>query len=180
MTSQPVTLQMTIQPDRSQLQQMERRARNFWVSGIVGLLGLQVLGGVAAVLLSSGDPSVAIVPNYHRAALDWDMTHREQHLLDRLAWRIETEIGLLNVEGRRQVVVSIFDDQMAPVGGVRLTARLYHHSRGGQVDTVHFRETSEGQYESQTALQKRGLWQVDIKIEGDHGIALHSQEMEVL
>ncbi len=62
--------------NRDELEQAERRARHFWVSLIVGLLGLQVAGGITAIFLSVGDPSMAIVPNYHQAALNWDVTSR--------------------------------------------------------------------------------------------------------
>ena len=62
------------------MQQLERRARRFWVSVIVGFLGLQVLIGVASVVLALNDPSVAVIPNYHQSALDWDVTHRARNV----------------------------------------------------------------------------------------------------
>ncbi len=90
--------------NRDELERAERRARHFWVSLIVGLLGLQVAGGITAIFLSVGDPSMAIVPNYHQAALNWDVTHRAHQLTQQLGWKIDPTIGVRDeASGARQL-----------------------------------------------------------------------------
>lgn len=180
MKEQAIAPESSTRFDRLEMQRMERRARNFWVTGVVSMLGLQVLGGITAVMLSAGDPSTAVVPNYHRAALDWDITHREQQLVQRLGWQVSTDVGRINASGRRFVAITIIDGKLAPVRGLKVAAKVYHHSRGRQVDEVMLTETADGHYTAETGLQKPGLWQLEMKIEGEHGIAAVSRELEVL
>lgn len=50
----------------------ERNSKRIWVSLVVLLLGLQIGIGAIAISLATSDPSVAVVPDYHEAALNWD------------------------------------------------------------------------------------------------------------
>ena len=74
----------TVPMNADELKQLERRARRFWVSVIVGFLSLQVVIGIVSIVLSISDPTLAVIPNYHQAALDWDVTHRARQLADQL------------------------------------------------------------------------------------------------
>jgi nitrogen fixation protein FixH len=161
------------------MQQLERRAKRFWVSVIVGFLGLQVLIGVASVVLALNDPSVAVIPNYHQSALDWDVTHRARQLADQLGWQIDYNVVPAEQTGHRSLLVSILDRDGKPVSDLNVSAKLYRHARGGNVDKIKLKAVADGNYQADTKLTEKGLWQVELVIEGEHGIASLSREFEV-
>jgi nitrogen fixation protein FixH len=162
-----------------ELQQLERRARRFWVSVIVGFLGLQVLIGVASVVLALNDPSVAIIPNYHQSALDWDVTHRARQLADQLGWQIDYNVVPAEQPGQRSLLVTILDRDSQPVRDLNVSAKLYRHARGGNIDKFRLKAVADGNYQADTKLTEKGLWQIELVIEGEHGIASLSREFEV-
>lgn len=159
---------------------LERRARRWWVSGIVSLLGLQVFIGIGSVILAVSDPTVAIVPNYHQKALDWDTAQRAAVLTGKLGWHVTPLVGLVT-EGNNQrlVRVSIQDQQGRPVSDLNVSAAVYHHARGSEIHNLKLVETDAGYYEGTTKLTQPGVWQVFIQIEGMHGIASDNREMMV-
>ena len=158
----------------------EKHARHFWVGLVVGLLGLQIAGGMFAVYLAMADPSSAIVPNYHYSAVNWDTTRRARQLTEHLEWNISTTVGAqLSESDRRVVRVEICDSQGAPMRGLNITASLYHHARGSEIHAIRFIEVDPGVYSGTTSLTQPGLWQVTLQIEGDHGVAEDSRELRV-
>lgn len=169
----------TIGMHPDELKVLERRARRFWVSVIVGFLGLQVLIGVASIVLALSDPTVAVIPNYHQSALDWDVTHRSRQLAGQLGWAIDYNVVPSEQAGQRSLLVTILDRDRRPVGGLNVSAKLYRHARGGEVDKFKLKAIAEGNYQADTKLSEPGLWQVELMIEGDHGIASMSRELEV-
>lgn len=171
---------MTTVPTAAELARVERNARRWWVAGIVGLLGLQVVIGIGSVILAVGDPTVAIVPNYHQKALDWDASQRAVHLTKKLGWNVMPLVSLPSPEtGKRLVRVAVRDRLDQPVSDLNVSASVYHHARGSEVYDLKFVETDSGYYESMTSLVQPGVWQVNLQIEGNHGIAIDAREMMV-
>ena len=58
--------------EASDHREANRRAALRWGGFVVALLSLQVIGGIAAIMIATGDESFAVVPNYHQKALHWD------------------------------------------------------------------------------------------------------------
>ena len=171
---------LTVPTTAAELARVERNARRWWVAGIVGLLGFQIVIGVGSVILAVGDPTVAIVPNYHQKALDWDASQRAVHLTEKLGWTVVPLVSLPSpVTGKRLVRVAVRDRLDQPVSDLNLSARVYHHARGSEVYELQFAETDAGYYESMTSLVQPGIWQVSLQIEGNHGIASDTREMMV-
>lgn len=160
--------------------QLEKRARRFWVSLIVGLLGLQVIIGIVSIWLSVGDPSVAVVPNYHQKALDWDATHRARELTRKLGWHIAPIVGeFLPDSGRRLVRVAVRDRAGGGVTELNLSGKVYHHARGATIHELRFTETDPGYYEATTSLAESGLWELQLQLEGNHGVASEVRDLVV-
>ncbi len=163
---------------REELTRAENRARRFWMAGICGMLGLQVLIGVGSVFLAVGDPSVAIVPNYHQAALDWDATQRARHMTARLGWKVVLDIAPLSADSDKRLIrVAARDAAGKPIGMLNITAKVYHHARGSEIYEMQFTEVETGDYEARTSLVASGIWQFQLQMEGDHGIASQSSEI---
>lgn len=160
---------------------VERKARRFWVSLIVGLLGMQVVGGAFAIYLATSDPSVAVIPNYYQAGLDWDIKRRNLNQMNLLGWKASVLVEPEDVElGQRIIKVSVRDQRDTPVSGLRISSRIFHHARGTEVFKLIFDEAQPGSYVAVSRLTQPGLWQVDLVLEGDHGIAEENQVIDVL
>lgn len=158
---------------------LERKARRFWVSIIVGLLGLQVIGGAVAIYLATSDPSVAVIPNYYQAGLDWDVKRRNMNRMKTLGWTTSVLVDAEDVDlGQRMVTIQVRNSQGAPVSQVRVAAQLFHHARGMEIHRMIFDETAPGDYVAISRLTQPGLWQVDLTLEGNHGIAEDSHVIE--
>jgi nitrogen fixation protein FixH len=165
---------------RAELIQAERRARHIWVTIVVGLLSLQVAGGITSVLLAVGDPSAAITPHYHESALNWDTTRRARQLSQQLGWRIKYSVDALADDSRtREFRVEVVDQEGAAIEDLHLTAELFHHALGKEVHRVRFVEVLPGVYATDVAIAKAGIWQAELRLEGAHGIAAESQELTV-
>ncbi len=164
----------------AEMAQAERRARRFWGTLIVGLLGLQVFIGIGSIFLSIGDPTVAVVPNYHQKALDWDATHRARQLTKQLGWHIVPQVGVLSPENQKRLVrIGIRDRAGRVVPGLNLSAKVYHHARGANIHELRFTETEPGYYETATSLAAAGLWELQLQMEGNHGIASDVRDLVV-
>ncbi len=159
---------------------LERRSRNVWVTAVVGLLSLQVIGGVTTVMLAVGDPTGAIIPNYHSKAVNWDSTRRALQMTDELGLAIRADATISPVDSsKRTLLVEVFDREQQPVTQFRLHAKVFHHARGSEVHSVALDEAQPGVYVASTSLSQAGMWQLELQIEGEHGIAAVSQEMFV-
>lgn len=156
----------------------ERRARRFWVGLVVTLLGTQVAIGMFSLYLSVGDPSNAIIPDYYRAAVNWDVTRRARELTQDLQWDVAPTVSQA-VDGERVVSVHLVDGERQPVRGVHIRGQVFHHARGGERYALQFSEIADGVYATPTQLTQSGLWQLRLRMEGDHGIAEHEQELRV-
>ncbi len=170
-------MQSTAKPDAAEMERVERRARRFWVGLIVTFLGVQVIIGGFSVYVAVGG-SDAVIPNYHQAALDWDIKHRSVQLLDKLGWNVEVAVSPINA-GKRSLQVVIHGKGASRIEQQSVLAKVYHHAHGKEIVKVVLREQSPGIYENSIDLLQPGLWHIELAIEGDHGIASKTLNIEV-
>ena len=165
--------------NQTELQRANRRAAWRWGSLIVGLLGLQVAGGVIAILLATGDESVAVVPNYHEKALNWDREIAAQAASAALGWKCDvapTGAGSLPAGLR----IALTNREGNPVQVVSGTLRLYRHARANDVRELPIRPGEFSLVELPGCFEVAGLWQVILELRGDRGERfMHSQEVQV-
>ncbi|WP_153556914.1 FixH family protein [Roseimaritima sediminicola] len=148
-------------------QAAERRAKRFWVSLVVGLLGLQVVIGGVAITLATGDPSVAIVPDYHQAALNWDQHRAALSAPRRWGWQTQLDVSsTANTSGQRAIVLELRDGQGRPLSNLSVTARVFHQARASQAHHVALTETSEGRFIGSIEMARRGVWRLEVDVEG--------------
>lgn len=158
----------------------ERRARRFWVSVIVGLLGLQVLGGIGTIYLATRDSSVAVIPNYYQAGLDWDITKRNRDLFVTMGWSCVVDVHEADLEyNQRMITIQVRDKLHQPVVDLRVTGQIYHHARGNDVHRLQFDQSHPGEYVAMIKMTQSGLWQMNLTFEGDHGIAEENLVIDV-
>ncbi|WP_417740013.1 FixH family protein [Rosistilla oblonga] len=153
---------------RTDQQIAERKAKWFWVSLVVALLGLQLVIGGVAIKLATGDASAAIVPNYHQAALNWDQIHSERTAAKRLGWTVDLDVSsVADGRGMRAVQVSIADADGKPIDDLQVSADIYHHARAAEVQTVDMQPVGDAEYQVLAPMERSGLWQVDLNIRHD-------------
>lgn len=144
----------------TETEKAERRAKRTWVSLVVGLLGLQIVLGAVAINLATTDRSVAIVPDYHNVALNWDKENASRTLAGRSGWNLQVDLSdTVDESGMRHVGVSVHDNDDQPVDELKLNAVAFHHARGD--DTIEFslQSIGDGRYQALVPASRAGVWQ---------------------
>lgn len=156
------------------------RAAWLWGSLVVAFLILQLVIGGLAFNLATGDPSVAVMPDYHQRALNWDDEIARRQRSDQLGWRATLTWGIVNVsetgEGGRQVVVQVADTGGSAVTGGDASILFFHHTRAGDVATLRLQERASGQYVATLPMQKPGYWDIEFSLARGPGEAFWHQE----
>ena len=141
----------------------EQKAKRFWVALVVLLLGLQVVIGVVAINLATGDSSAAVIPNYHNEALNWDATHKQRTALTRLGWNLTlVPSDVVDGQGGRVIRVEVSDEHDVGVDDLQISVDAYHHARGRDVAKFTMDPLNGGTYQAIAPMRQSGLWQLEI------------------
>ena len=150
--------------NQTDIKAANRRAAWIWGSMIVGLLGLQVAGGIFAIILASGDDSVAVVPDYHQKALKWDEEMAVRRASEQLGWQYDVQATDAAGQTATGLVATLKDDKGQLVDVRSGTLRWYRHIRandvaelpipGGQLTTMRLDD----------CFDANGLWEVMIDV----------------
>ena len=148
-------------PDKS------RATRSAWLWGsvVVAFLILQLVIGGLAYNLATGDPSVAVVPDYHERAINWDDELARRKRSDQLGWKSAFQWGEISSVARgREFAIEVIDSDDNAVTGGNASVRFYHHARGVDVATMALQELSPGKYGAELPMVKPGLWDVELSL----------------
>lgn len=147
--------------------QDERRAKRFYISLVLMLFAIQFTIGGIALKLAIGDPALAVVPDYHKAALNWDTTHRASLASNRLGWGVDVIVSdAADARGQRAIAMTIQDKTDQARDDLNVTAKLYRHAQAGDVQTVQLPSIGEGRYLAMANMPDNGMWQLEFDIEG--------------
>jgi hypothetical protein len=156
-----------------------RRAAWRWGSFVVGLLGLQVIGGIMAIVLATSDESVAVVPDYHQKALRWDdeMALRAGSLS--LGWICE--VSQINQSAKLTGLrITLTDREGRPIELASGEIEIYRHARAANVRRVKIPPGTFRQLELSSCFDADGLWQVMVDVTDRTGNRFaSSQELKV-
>ena len=154
-------------------QRANRNAAIRWGGFVVGLLTLQVAGGAAAIYLATGDPSVAVVPDYHQKALDWDKQVELEQTSRELGWLIDVQVN--KPTAGLQIKLT---DEGSEIEIDHGTVQLYHHARAGDVRRLHYPSESTGSIVFPASFDREGIWQVELDVTDIMGNRfVHSQDI---
>ncbi len=164
---------------KSDTNDLNRRAAWRWGAFVVSLLGLQVLGGIFAIMLATGDKSVAVVPDYHQKALHWDDEMALQSESRALGWVCEVsqrdETGTST--GLR---VTLTDRVGNPIELASGELQIYRHVRASDVRRVRIPAGSFNRLDLSRCFDSDGLWQIKIDVTDESGNRFaSSQELYV-
>ncbi|QEG01659.1 FixH [Stieleria maiorica] len=149
------------------IESAERRAKRFWIALVVFLFAIQCTIMGLVMHLAIGDPSAAVVPDYHNRALNWDEARRTLEAADRLGWQIRFEASdVADDRGMRAIELNITDEQGDGIDNLVVGGKLYHHARADEVSPVSLKSIGEGNYLALVPAGRAGIWQLELKIDG--------------
>ncbi|HBN74654.1 MAG TPA: hypothetical protein DD473_02300 [Planctomycetaceae bacterium] len=161
-------------------EQAERTSRWIWSGMIVGLLSLQIFCCMIAFFLATTSPSMAIIPNYHQKALNWDETRNEIHASEQLGWQKKIDVSEpIDVYGNRTVTLWLNDSTSAPVLADQIHLKAYRHANAAQLISIPLEEIAPGTYQAQAEITKAGLWQFELQANRDSDSYLDSFTLEI-
>jgi hypothetical protein len=145
----------------------EKRAKRFWIALVVCLFVIQSTIMGLVMHLAIGDPSAAVVPDYHNAALNWDQARRMNEAADRFGWQVTFNASdVADGRGMRAIELQILDQLGDAIDGLAIRGKLYHHARAGNVIGVDLKSIGQGNYLALAPAGQAGLWQLELTIDG--------------
>jgi hypothetical protein len=141
---------------------LELRSARFWKFFILGLMAINLLVALIAIVIAIRDPSFKPVPSYGENGVDWQTRKRMQANSDALGWTARVERS----DRENQIRVSITDQAGAPVMGLSGHLQAYHFTRAGESATVPLLEskTESGNYIADINVSKDGWWHLTLKL----------------
>ncbi len=134
---------------------------------IILLLGGSVGMWIYAAFLAVSDPSMAVVPDYHEKALQWDKHLEVARVSKAIGWTIAVVPGAQSANGERELTFFVRDRDARPVAGASGHVRLYHHARGKEVHTSELSEKEPGTYVLSAPMPRLGIWQLEVVLDQD-------------
>ncbi len=158
-------------PTRASRADAERSARHLpWIIA-AGLTTVVVLN-LFLVYIAVNNPATRIEGDTYEASLRWDEVVAEQEASRALGWRVDIvtcrQRGL-DEEGRCAIELEVFDRDGQPVDGLEGTLSLERADDTTLDRDGTFTRTGEGQYEAKVELGRAGLYQMEIRLEGEAG-----------
>lgn len=163
----PKTDLMKNRTDKSEFEiQAERKAKRFYIGLVLLLFAIQctILG--SAINLAIGDPALAVVPDYHHAALHWDESQAALRSAKKLGWRVDWNISdVADGQGLRAVQFEVRDAGGNGRSDLTVNAKVYHHGDANSVQRFQLDSIGDGCYQAMPPMARSGLWQIELDVE---------------
>ncbi len=157
---------MQAQFTATQLQQKEQLARFLWTGFILMFFGIQAIIWTIAILMTSNDPSHAMVRHFEaKTALPPSRSER----LDAnraLGWNTQLKVQSASdttssSSGQAQVEMTITDRDGSPLELPFIDLTAFHCARAAKVQQVKLSPQQPGVYRGIMLINKEGQWQFD-------------------
>ncbi|WP_286764567.1 MULTISPECIES: FixH family protein [Rhodopirellula] len=159
--------QTELNPSMETQQKEERRAKRFYISLVLLLFAIQATILGTAIKLAIGDPALAVVPDYHQAALNWDESYRASLASERLGWNVDVIVSdVSDAKGQRAISVELHNQQGKSLDDLHIDAVVYRHADAGAFEAVELLSTGEGRYLGMASMPQQGLWQLELTVDG--------------
>lgn len=143
----------------------ERSAKRFYIGLVLLLFAIQATILGTAIRLAIGDPALAVVPDYHQAALRWDDAQAAHHAADKLGWNLSLDVSdVADGRGMRALQFHAVDRDDRPMTNLNVRAKVYHHARADHVERIELDHVGEGRYMAMPAMRAAGLWQIELDV----------------
>lgn len=155
---------MQTKPDNEVI--AERKAKRFYIGLVLLLFAIQftILG--TALKLAIGDPALAVVPDYHQAALDWDSSHAAAGAVEKMGWDVRVDVSdVADGRGLRAIDLNMNDHDGQPLADLKVLGKVYHHAHANQVERFEMQNVGVGRYLARPPMARPGLWQLELDIQ---------------
>lgn len=143
----------------------EDASRYLWCGVVMGLLCLQLVGCVFALIMATTSSSMAVIPDYHQKAMQWDAYQAEQAATAALGWKETIDVsGTIDIMENRFITIRIEDTDSNPLDINQMEATIYHHADAATLHEVKMEQLAPGTFRGKLRIRKAGLWQVETKI----------------
>ncbi len=173
------TPQVSSAEDARRAARAERHACLQWSAFILLLLGGSVGMWIYAAVIAVSDPTMAVVPDYHEKALQWDKHLEIARASKAVGWTIAVVPGAAQANAQRELTFFLRDRDARPVTGAHGRVRMYHHARGKEVQTIDLVEKEPGSYSLQAAMPRAGTWQLEVMLDRENEHVEQSIEFEL-
>ncbi len=144
----------------------ERKAKRFYIGLVLLLFAIQITILGTALKLAIGDPALAVVPDYHQAALDWDSTHAAAGAAEKMGWSVQVDVSdVADGRGLRAIDLNMNDQNGQPITNLKVLGKVYHHADADQVERFEMQNVGAGRYLAMPPMGRPGLWQLELDIQ---------------
>ena len=131
----------------------------WWPIGIATILATTVAANMALLYVSSGDPSVAIEPNYYAKAVAWDSSMAQSAHNARLGWHLVPRLADFTPRNGAVLTVTLSDSTGARIDDATVNVSALYNGRAGIVleSTLNH---GDGAYSTTLPVSHRGQWEL--------------------
>ncbi|MEA5556246.1 FixH family protein [Nodularia spumigena] len=172
-----MTIPARTEPKRSLLGQVRRVPRMLWM--VFGLLCMNFTIVAITVTRATGDPHMAVEPNYYERAVAWDDSVRATAASDALGWVVAVDSAVVHTDAPGRVVtIRLTDAGGEPVIGAAVTVCVFHHAYARVRVEIACEEVGNGVYRTQMTSTPPGLHEVQVRaVRGEQRFEHHAEIM---
>lgn len=154
----------TIAPQNPSLEQRENLARFLWTGFIVMFFAIQAIIWTIALLLTSNDPSHAVVMGFDERAATSQSHAEQQHSNRKLGWTIQCtwsspNAGLSNAE-TIELTLKVHDREGRPVEATSINLAAFHCAQAAKIQAIEMKPIEPGVYRGRLSRHRSGQWQL--------------------
>ncbi|MGM0558100.1 MAG: FixH family protein [Myxococcota bacterium] len=155
-------------------------ARIFYPGMVIALLTLSVGFVVTTVVAAYSDGGPQVVENYYQKSVDYDETQALRSAAESTDWRIEVE-NMAQAGGGEPLLVDIVDAKGRPVTGLQGTLELRRPELAAAVGSSQLTpvDGQPGRYAAGVAPGRKGLWDIQLKVEKGSATYLFEKREEL-
>lgn len=144
----------------------ERSAKRFYIGLVLLLFAIQATILGIALSMVIGEPALAVIPDYHQAALDWDNSRAASTAAHKKGWELQLEVSdIADGRGMRALQFHALDQNHQPISDLVILAKVYHHAQADLVERFELRHVGEGRYMAMPKMGRPGLWQIEMDVQ---------------
>jgi len=151
-----------------------------WPGIIVGMLLTHTLVMLIFVMVATGDPSHAVIPDYHEKAIAWDDHQAQLAHNEKLGWACEiTTDATADILGQRTLTATLTDANGQPITDAKVRLQSYHHARANQVLDEPLEQDKPGVYSALLKMRRDGLWAFELIAVRDDDTFVYQADQQV-
>lgn len=141
-------------------------ARILYPGMVIGLLTMSVGFVVTTVVAAHSDGGPQVVENYYQKSVNYEEIKALREAAESTGWSVEVE-NLAEAGGGQPLLVDVVDKKGRPVTGLEGTLELRRPELAAAVGASKLTpvDGEPGRYEAGVAPGRRGLWDIEIKVD---------------